>query len=123
MSKPVATLYTFPDGSSVELYTIGYLAELLGRTATSIRRWEVGGLLPKTGFKDSRGFRLYSQSQMDAIVKSAEETGVMQGRSMAQTNFEKVVKQRLNVIWTDYKARMGEQNEEDRESSKEQSNT
>ena len=78
--------YTSPTGKKTTLYGIGTLANALGRTPQTIRRWEISGVMPKTPFK--QGFnRLYSKEHIDAIVMCAEKYKIAEGKSMSQTSF------------------------------------
>ena len=71
--------YTSPiTGRSTTLYNIGVVAEAIGRTSQTIRKWEVGGVIPPTPFRQ-KGKRLYSKEHIDVIVKCAEQAKIMQG--------------------------------------------
>ena len=81
--------YTSPiTGRKTTLYNIGVVAEASGRTPQTIRKWEVGGVIPPTPFKQ-KGKRLYSIEHIDAIVKCAESSHIMQGSRISQTAFSK----------------------------------
>lgn len=81
--------YTSPiTGRKTTLYNIGVVAEAIGRTSQTIRKWEVGGVIPPTPFKQ-KGKRLYSKEHIDAIVKCAESSHIMQGSQVSQTAFSK----------------------------------
>ncbi len=82
--------YTSPiTGRETTLYNIGVVAEAIGRTSQTIRKWEVGGIIPPTPFRQ-RGKRLYSKEHIDAIVKCAESIRIRQGSSSAvYTTFSK----------------------------------
>lgn len=79
------------NGEVVELYYINELAYALGRTPQTIRKWEIAGVIPKTPFKDAHGRRLYTKEHIEAIVKIAEECGIKQGYSIANTSFSSKV--------------------------------
>ena len=66
----------------------GVVAEAIGRTSQTIRKWEVGGVIPPTPFKQ-KGKRLYSKEHIDAIIKCAESSHIMQGSRVSQTAFSK----------------------------------
>jgi hypothetical protein len=70
--------YTSPNGRTTTLYNIGYLAEQVGRTSQTIRRWEIAGVLPPTPFRQ-QGKRLYSQEHVDAVVRCAEKYRITLG--------------------------------------------
>lgn len=78
--------YTSPTGKSTTLYGIGVLANALGRTTQTVRKWEIGGIIPVTPFKQGNK-RLYSQEHIDAIVNCAEKYQIKAGKSIAQTAF------------------------------------
>lgn len=67
-------------GEEVKLYFIASLAEALGRTTQTVRKWEISGMIPPC-FKDSNGRRLYTEEQINLIVQIAEETKLGQGKS------------------------------------------
>jgi hypothetical protein len=79
--------YTTKTGIETKLYNIGTLAMHIGRTSQTIRKWEIGGIIPPTPFKDNRGGRLYAKEHIDAIVKIAEECKIKQGATLGLTNF------------------------------------
>lgn len=78
--------YTSPTGVKTTLYNIGVVAEAIGRTSQTIRKWEVGGVIPPTPFKQ-KGKRLYSKEHIDAIVRCAESSRILQGSRISQTAF------------------------------------
>lgn len=84
-----------PNGEIITLYYVGKLAEELGRTSQTIRKWEVSGILPKPIFKDKFGKRMYSQEQIDTIVSCALASRIRQGYSVANTSFADKVHEAL----------------------------
>lgn len=78
--------YTTPTGIKTTLYNIGVLAEALGRTSQTIRKWEIGGVIPPTPFKQN-GQRLYSMEHIEALVKGAEKSKIKIGSAISQTAF------------------------------------
>lgn len=78
------------NGEEMPLYTIGVLADAIGRNSQTLRKWEVAGTIPKTMFK-AKGIRLYSQEQIDIVVKHAERYQITQGKSIGNTNFSAYV--------------------------------
>jgi hypothetical protein len=101
--------FKFKCGEEVELYSIGVLAEKLGRTPEAIRQWEQAGVLPPALFKDKNKYRLYSAEQIDAIIKCAEECGIGQGKSLFGSDFPKRVWCELGKIKDKYE-RMSKRN-------------
>lgn len=79
--------FVTPTGLKVQLFSIGTLAWFLGRSPQTIRQWEIGGIIPKTPFKNARGARLYTQEQIDAIVKYAEKSKIKTGSRICETKF------------------------------------
>lgn len=81
--------YTFPNGETLKLYSIGVLADAIGRKTDTIRKWEVAGFIPDSCFRDSRGWRLYSEEQINIVVKMAEKYHITQGKAIGRTSFPK----------------------------------
>ena len=89
---PVKPKKVVVNGMQVELFYINRLAEALGRTTQTVRKWEIAGVIPKSIFKDKNtGRRMYTQGQIDTIVKCAEDCGIAQGLSIANTSFSSKV--------------------------------
>ena len=86
------------NGLEVELFYINTLAEALGRTPQTIRKWEVSGILPDCLFRDKLKRRMYSAEQVAVIVECAEKSHVRQGYSVANTNFAPRVKEALATL-------------------------
>lgn len=78
--------YTTPTGIETTLFSINVLAERLGRTTQTVRKWEIGGVIPPTPFKIN-GKRFYSKEHIDVIVASAEKSKIKQGKSVGNTQF------------------------------------
>jgi hypothetical protein len=95
MPAPTESKKVKIHGIEVELYYIGELADRLGRTSQSVRKWEIAGWIPKTIFKDKNGRRMYSNEQIEIIVQCAEETRLRQGYS-TKCRFSELVHKRLN---------------------------
>lgn len=85
-------------GEEIKLYYISKLASELGRTAQTIRKWEVSGVLPLPIFKDVNGNRMYSEEQIEVIVSCAIESNVRPGYSIANTNFSARVYNKLREL-------------------------
>lgn len=95
--------FTLPNGETIELFYIGTLAHALGRTSACIRKWEIGGILPDPMFRDTKGRRLYSEEQIDAIVSCAERANVRQGHGISNSSFPKWVRIEWEKIKEKYK--------------------
>ena len=94
--------FTLPNGDKIELFYIGALASALGRSTNAIRKWEISGVIPDPCFKDELGRRLYSQEQIDAIVRCAERAKIKQGLSIANTSFSTWVHKELAILRDKY---------------------
>jgi hypothetical protein len=84
-ARPVVYIY---NGVSREFFTIGHLADALGRSPVTIRSWESKGLLPKSPYRSPRprgeslpgvakGKRLWTRDQIEGIMRLAREEGVI----------------------------------------------
>lgn len=82
-------------GEEIDLYYISALADALGRTTQTIRKWEIAGVIPNSCFRDKGKNRLYTKEQIDIIVEIAEECYIKQGSSIADTSFSKKVHKAL----------------------------
>ena len=60
----------FNDAGKV--YKISGLAKELDRTPLTIKKWEKGGLIPKAR-RDSRGWRYYTEEDVNEIKRILEE--------------------------------------------------
>lgn len=95
--------FKLPNGQVIELFYIGTLANALGRTTNTIRKWEIAGIIPDPCFQDAYGRRLYSQEQIDAIVRCAERAKITQGLSIANTSFSQWCHKELDALKEKYK--------------------
>jgi hypothetical protein len=69
------------SGRRYDLYAIGHVAQALERSASTIRRWERDGAIPKASYsikgRDVRGNRrLYSRRQVNLLVEAATVAGL-----------------------------------------------
>lgn len=81
-------LKTLPNGKDVELFTVGALAQALGRPFVSIRVWNEKGYLPKAPYRlptkknvhgeDHKGRRLYSRAMIEAAVQLFDKAGLLE---------------------------------------------
>lgn len=84
--KPVVYIH---GGVSREFFTIGHLADALGRSPVTIRSWESKGALPKSPYrsprprgetlpgKEKKGRRLWTRAQIEGILEIARTEGVI----------------------------------------------
>lgn len=99
---PVSKKVRLPNGEEVEVFYIAHLASALGRTSGTIRKWEISGVIPDSCFKDSLGRRMYTQEQIDVIVRCAERAKISQGLSIANTSFSNWVHKELDELRKKY---------------------
>ena len=60
--------YALPDGTKIQMFSVGAFAMYIGRSVQSVNHWEREDLLPKTPYRrGKRGFQLYSIVMMDAV--------------------------------------------------------
>jgi len=59
--------YTVKNVDGLQLYTIDYVAQVVGKSQDFIRHMEKRGVIPKSLYTDSRGWRLYTARQIEAI--------------------------------------------------------
>lgn len=76
------------NGEEVEMFTIGGVAQALGKSTATIRAWEYRGWLPRAQFrtpkprkqqipdKTSRGRRLYTLEQVEFLLEAAERFNI-----------------------------------------------
>lgn len=81
-------------GQDREFFTVGNLAQALGRKPVTMRAWERAGVIPKPTFRkpsqDPRGARrLYTREQVEGMVQIAKEEGLLNGdyRPISVTQF------------------------------------
>lgn len=63
----------FPDGYKIELYSVGVIADVVGKDWREIRAWEIRGLIPLSPLSDKFGRRLYSSEMIRAVARTMEE--------------------------------------------------
>ena len=81
-------------GVDTEFFTVGQLAQALGRRPVTIRTWERNKIIPNATVRipsdDPRGVRrLYTRPQVEGLIKIAQEEGLLNGdnRSITATDF------------------------------------
>ena len=68
---------------AAKIYKIGDLALRLDRSILTIKRWEKQGLIPKAR-KDSRGWRIYTEDEVQAILKKVRESNYFRNMEEAE---------------------------------------
>lgn len=91
--------YTSPTGCETYLYNIATVGSALGRTSQTVRKWEIGGVIPKTPFTKN-GQRLYSKEHIDALILAAEKAHLMQGSRVTKTYFSRYAFEEFEKVHT-----------------------
>lgn len=80
-------------GIPTDLYTVGALARIVGRSVKTIRKWEDKGWLPKPTYRTSKasgspkvngsekGYRLYTRAQIEVVYEALENNNLMGSRN------------------------------------------
>jgi hypothetical protein len=78
---------TLPNGKGIEMFTIGALAEALGRPIITIRSWIKEGHLPASPYRLPasknangelrQGNRLYSRTMVEKAIEMFEKAGLL----------------------------------------------
>lgn len=102
-----------PNGDIETMYPISRLAEEMGRGTPTIRKWEIGGIIPKAIFRDKNGRRYYTEEQIQTILDVAQKCNVRQGYSICNTGFPK----RVFEAWDSINAKYGMEKEYEGEDS------
>ena len=100
-SKPRPTV--LPNGKEIDLFTIGALAEALGRPVITIRVWINEGHLPTSPYrlptktdkngKDHAGRRLYSRSMIESAISVFTKFGVLHVKRIDWDKYRKVTEE------------------------------
>ncbi|MFD9947225.1 MerR family transcriptional regulator [Nonomuraea sp. NPDC059023] len=95
-------------GIDTDFFTVGQLADVLGRKAVTIRKWEREGILPHPQYrftgKDTRGSRrLYTRAQVLEIRQIAQDEGILEphSRPIKHTRFT----ERVLAMFREHQAR------------------
>ena len=79
---------TLPNGKTLEMFTIGALAQALGRPVITLRMWIKEGYLPASPYRlpskknvngeDHLGRRLYSRAMVEKVIELFTAAGVLE---------------------------------------------
>ena len=78
---------TMPNGEDMEMFTLGALADALGRPIITVRHWTKKGYLPQAPYRlpakpdkngdTHQGRRLYSRSMIESAVEVFDKAGLL----------------------------------------------
>ena len=100
------------NGDTIEVFPVSYLANALGRTSQTVRKWEISGVIPRCFVDPTSKVRFYSQEQIDTIVSLAEKCRITQGKSISQSTFTAQVTKALNSLNAKYRTNNNNNKEE-----------
>lgn len=105
-SRP--SIKTMPDGTDVEFFTIGALAEALGRPVVTVRLWIRQNHLPPAPFRlpdvqnkwgdVHKGKTLYTRAMIEAAIEIFRKNGLLDQTRIEWSNNQKVTIQ-LSEAW------------------------
>jgi hypothetical protein len=90
----------FVNGVKQEFFTVGHVALALGRTSRTIRWWESKEVIPPATFRaaspkkskvKAAGDRLWTRSQVEVMIRVAQEEGVLEGKAPSPVFTRKLV--------------------------------
>jgi hypothetical protein len=94
---------TLPNGKEIDLFTIGALAEAVGRPVITLKLWMDEGHLPTSPYrlptkidkngKERQGRRLYSRSMIETAVATFSKFGVLHVKRIDWAKYRKVTEQ------------------------------
>lgn len=102
-----------PNGKEVEMFTLGALADALGRPIITLRLWMKEGHLPASPYrlpdkKDKngdvrKGRRLYTRSMIEAAISAFERAGLLYTKRV-QWSVHRQVTRDIDEAWTKIRA-------------------
>lgn len=104
---------TLPNGRDLEMFTIGALANALGRPIITIRQWIEKGYLPASPYRlptkktkngdDFKGRRLYSRAMVEKVVELFESAGILYVNRIDWTTHRQLSNQ-IAEAWSNIRA-------------------
>lgn len=97
-----------PNGKEIDLFTIGALAEALGRPVITLKLWMDEGHLPTSPYrlptktdkngKERAGRRLYSRSMIESAIEIFTKFGVLHVKRIDWSKYQKVT-EKIAEAW------------------------
>jgi len=84
--KPWRTVQIEVNGVRTSMFTIGALANAVGKAISTLRVWEEKGLLPETPYRTEQGMRLYSLELMQQVQQSLQQCGKLVSMRQSRGN-------------------------------------
>jgi hypothetical protein len=102
-----------PNGREIEMFTIGALADALGRPVITIRDWIKKGYIPASPYRlpskkdirgeERQGRRLYSRAMVEALIELFHKTGVLHTNPIEWSNYRKLSNE-ISEVWAKIRA-------------------
>jgi hypothetical protein len=118
---------TLPSGIDVEMFTLGALAQALGRPIVTVRTWGMLGYLPNAPYRlpdvvdkngdTRRGRKLYSRAMVEAAVDLFDKHGLL-GLDRIEWSEYQQVPQQLAEMWEHIKMQETTNNADNAEKEK-----
>jgi hypothetical protein len=112
---------TLPNGTDVEFFTLGSLAQALGRQVVTLRSWTNDGHLPVSPYRlpdvvdkngDTRkGRRLYTRAMIEAAVEIFDAAGLLHSDRVEWNQNQKVTND-ISEAWMKIRANESQDNQE-----------
>jgi hypothetical protein len=104
---------TLPNGKTVQMYTIGSLADALGRPVITLRLWMKEGHLPASPYRlpaiidksgnTREGRRLYTKAMIEAAVEIFGKAGLLE-KSRVDWKLHRHLTREIDEAWTNIRA-------------------
>ena len=106
-------LKPLPNGQEVEMFTLGALADALGRPIITVRTWIKEGYIPASPYRlpemsdkngtMRKGRRLYTRPMIEAAVEIFDKAGLLDLNRVEWSHHQKV-SQELSEAWMNIRA-------------------
>jgi hypothetical protein len=110
-SKPYVK--TLPNGTDIEMFTIGALAGALGRPVITIRTWINDGNLPASPYRlpskknirgeEQQGRRLYSRAMVEKLIELFDKAGLLY-TSRIEWSLHRQLSNEIAEAWSEIRA-------------------
>lgn len=102
-----------PNGTELEMFTVGALAQALGRPFASVRLWNKNGYLPRAPYRlptkknkhgeEHKGRRLYSRAMIEAAVDLFDKAGLLEVKRIEWSEHQQLTIE-IAEAWTKIQA-------------------